>query len=105
MCCRWQNLYFVGGKNRRMVRTEILAKRSGALVDSRLIGGKKAFAKRVVGRVFLDFVPLARIRVDIPEELSIEWKFSLMASLGLPRADVEKELRAAGDNEAGVQWG
>ncbi len=91
-----------------MVRVEILAKNSGGLVDARLSGGRKAFAKRADGRIFLDFAPLARFKVDALVEFSIEWNLSLVASLGLPRADVERDLRAAASNDgrrSAVGWG
>ncbi len=55
--------------------------------------------------IFLDSLPLARLRVESAEEFNIEGKLSLVASLGLPRAEIEAEPRAAGNNESGVQWG
>ncbi len=98
-------LYFDGDENKRMVRTEILAKKLGSLVDARMRGGKKVVTKRAEGRIFLDFVSLATLTVTDAESFEVLWNLELLATLGLPRAEIEKELRAAGSADAGVQWG
>ncbi len=92
-----QEMYVDADKNKKMVRTEVLTKKLAMLLDRRPGGAKKTFPKRAAGKIFLDFVPLARIMVQNAEEYAVEWKIKLVAELRLHKEEIEAELKAAAD--------
>ena len=74
-------------------------------MDAHLKDGKKSFTKRAEGRVWDDFVSLAKVTVASADSYEVLWNLELLAKLRLPRAQIEKELKETGNSDAGVQWG
>ncbi len=62
-----QDLFIDGDRNRKMVKTEILTKKLAQVLGRTFGGGRKMRDKRSAGKIFLDFVPLARIVVESGE--------------------------------------
>ncbi len=98
-----QPLFVDGDKNPKMVRTEVLTKRLAALLEKHT--KKKFFPKRKEGKVFIDYAPVARLQITAADAFIVEWNLSKVAELGLDKAAITEELRAAGPGEADIQWG
>ncbi len=65
-----QPLFVDGDKNPKMVRTDILSKRLALLLEKHT--QKKFYPKRKEGKVFIDYVPVARILVTSADAFSVE---------------------------------
>jgi hypothetical protein len=99
-----QDIYVDGDKNRRMVSTEILTKKLGALI-AKHVNGLKVIPKRAEGKIWVGWTPVAWITVTSREEFSVQWNLKKTMELGLPREQIEVALRGAGRLTEDVEWG
>ena len=97
-------MYLDGDKNRRMVRTEILAKKLGAAIGCHLPSGKRAYVQRTAGVVSCDFIPIARLVVKNEHEVVIEWN-NLHPIKNIPREAIDKEIKSAPEAGGNTAWG
>ena len=99
-----QDIYVDGDKNRKMVSTEILTKKLGALI-AKHTNGLKVVPKRAEGKIWVGWTPVAWITVTGREEFSIQWNLKKAMELGLPKEQIEVALRGAGRLTEDVEWG
>lgn len=99
-----QDIYVDGDKNRKMVSTEILTKKLGALI-AKHVGGQKVVPKRAEGKVWIGWTPVAWITVVSKEEFNVQWNTKKAEELALPKEQIEVALRGAGREAEEVEWG
>ena len=93
-----------GDKNRKMISTEILTKKLGALIAKNVVG-QKVVPKRAEGKVWVGWTPVAWITVISNEEFKLQWNTKKADELALPKEQIEVALRGAGRETEEIEWG